>query len=352
MRRRKGEELAGSYLRHFGHALPEDIVETYFQSEIQEFTSPESNLRWFDPAPIAGEEFYQLVAATYPWYYTASTWDKHYACAMLQRFGIKNFVEVGCGDGTFLEMAASINVSGVGIDTNTKALEKVAAKGFTAGLPDSNKVKRARPDAVVMLQVLEHVPEPLEFTQSYVDQFQPERLLIAVPCHETLLSHVTDPLAWPPHHATMWSERAFQALGKKIGYSLVHVAYPPMTYLRFVQLFNHEEAGVSPLGPLRRREEIRQGTSEGTVDLAARIIRRFERWDTRFRDQGRTDLVAKCIKKFYRKVLRPFDEPNDTAAIGPAFGRLKWIYHRLMRRAWACRDFWMLVVMERQDSGR
>ncbi len=348
LRRRGGREIAASYRRHFGHVLPEELVETYFQSGIQEFVSSESNLRWFDPAPIAGEEFYQLMAATYPWYYTASTWDKHYACKMLQRYGIKNFLEVGCGDGIFLEMAASIDVSGSGIDTNTKALESVAAKGFVAGLPDSTQVASANPEALVMLQVLEHVPEPLDFVKFYVSQFDPRRLIVAVPCHETLLSEVTDPLAWPPHHVTMWSQKAFEALGEKIGYSLEHVAYPSMTYLRFVQLFNNEEGYSSPLGPLRRRENMRSGGADGVVDLAARGIRWFEKWDARLREQGRTDLLSKSIKKIYRDILRPFDEPDETVAIGPSFGRLKWLKQRLMHRDWACRDFWMLVVMERQ----
>ncbi len=349
LRCREGAELAASYRRHFGHALPTGIVETYFQDEIQEYTSPESDLRWFSPAPIAGEEFYQLMAATYPWYYTASTWDKHYACRILRDLGVRTFIEAGCGDGIFLEMAAAIGVSGKGIDTNTKALETATAKGLIVGLPDSPKVRLKNPDALVMLQVLEHVPEPLEFVRHYVTEFQPKRLIIAVPSHETLLAHVTDPLAWPPHHVTMWSRKAFECLGAKLGYSLNHVAYPPMTYQRLVQLFNNEEGDSTPLGNLRGRAQFGELDPGKAIDPAARFIRRVGSWDARLREQGREDVVAKFVKKVYRQVLRPLDEPEDTEAIGPSLGRIKWGYHCLRGRAWARRDFWMLVVLDRCD---
>ncbi len=347
LRNYSGQELANAYETHFGKALSPELVTRYFEQNVQEFHSSSSGLRWFSPAVIAGEEFYQLLDASYPWYYTKSTWDKHYAVRILKQLGVANFVEIGCGDGAFLEMASAAGLKGIGVDTNRVALEKLTAKGYNGLLPEAFTKPDENVDALVMLQVLEHVPEPLEFVRHYVKCCDPNRIIIAVPSHETLLARVSDPLAWPPHHVTMWSQRAFECLGELTGYTLSHTAYPPMTYLRFVQLFNHEDGGQSPLGALRRRRGDGASRAEAS-DVVARWIRNIGSVDRRTRDEQRTDLPSKLLRKLYRDVLRPLDEPTDTDLIGPRFGRLKWLTQRLLRRPWATRDFWMLVVLDKR----
>ena len=276
LRNRSGRELAEAYKIHFGNDLPEALVSRYFGKDVKEYQSSASGLRWFSPAAIAGEEFYQMLSSTYPWYYAPSTWDKHYALKLLKNQKIQNFVEVGCGDGIFLEMANSIGISGLGVETNGEALAAVSAKGLRAVLPDSFEKPANGVEALVMLQVLEHVPDPLGFMRHYVELCRPKQLVIAVPCHETLLAHVSDPLAWPPHHVTMWSEQAFHCLGELIDYKVSHSAYPPMTYLRFVQLFSHEKGGKSPLGSLRKRRVDKDGNPHSqTEDLVARCIQKM-----------------------------------------------------------------------------
>ena len=66
------------------------------------------------------------------------------------------------------------------------------------------------------------------------------------------------------------------------------------------------------------------------------------------RKNSRKGFASKLVKKLYRDVLRPLDEPEGTDYIGPRLGRAKWLFHRMQGRSWACRDFWMLVVLDRQ----
>ena len=346
--RRLGSNLAALYEDYFGEALPDEIVDRYFTEEIREYHSPESDLRWFSPAPIGGPEFYQYLAKTYPWYYTPETWDKHYARNLLRSAGVKRFLEVGCGEGCFLEMARQVGLSGLGVETNEQARDRVRERGLEAVLPAELDAIDGDFDTLVMLQVLEHVPDPLGFVRYYVDRVRPARIVIAVPSHETLLSHVSDPLAWPPHHVTMWSRQSFEHLGPALGYRLRRTAYSPMNYLRFVQLFDREIGIETPLGALRDRK----GDAAMATDRVARWIRSIERHDTRMRDQERKDVVAKLIKSVYRRVLRPFSEPVETTRVGPAWGRSKWLWHWCLGRPWARRDFWMLVVLERNPEGR
>lgn len=345
LRRRLGGELAACYEDYFGQALPPEIVDRYFTEEIREYHSEQSDLRWFSPAPIGGPEFYQYLSRTYPWYYTPETWDKHYARDVLQTVGVRRFLEVGCGDGCFLEMARQVGLSGLGVETNERARDQARERGLEAVMPSELDGVDGEFDTLVMLQVLEHVPDPLGFVRYYVDRVRPARIVIAVPSHETLLSHVADPLAWPPHHVTMWSRRSFENLGEALGYRLDRAAYAPMNYLRFVQLFDRETRIDSPLGTLRSRK------SEGgeATDQVARWIRSIEQQDARMRTQERSDIVAKLIKSVYRRVLRPLGEPLDTKRVGPAWGRSKWLWNWCLGKPWAQRDFWMLVVLERKS---
>lgn len=348
LRCRRGSELAECYQWYFGDALPKETVNRYFSQDIQEYVSPDSDLRWFSPAPVAGPDFYQLMSRRYSWYYTDATWDKHYARSLFRRLGVSRFVEVGCGDGIFLSMARSVGVEGVGVETNPAAIATARAQGLEVVDAEAFDGSQSGCDALVMLQVLEHVPEPLSFVRSYVSRCNPEKLIIAVPCHETLLSSVSDPLAWPPHHVTMWSEKSFRYLGECLGYDLVHTAYPPMTYSRFVQLYDIEPTTRTPLGVLRERAPGREG--EKPRDIAARLVAKWGQWDAWMRERNESGLRAKVIKTLYRKWLRGFAEPMGTKRIGPRWGRLKWLFNRAMGRHWANRDFWILVVLEKRSS--
>ncbi len=345
LRSREGAELGHCYDPYFGNALPEGMLRDYFQSTVQEYHSPESDLRWFSPAPIAGPEFYQLMARTYPWYYSPETWDKHYTLGLFRRLGIRRFVEVGCGDGLFLGMARDQGVEGLGIDTNREALERARSQGLEVMEPEAYRPEAPGVDACVMLQVLEHVPEPLDFLRNYVEQCQPKRLIIAVPSHETLLAQVSDPLAWPPHHVTMWSRRSFEYAGQQLGYRLVETAFPPMTYGRFVELFNKEPSLETPLG--RFRPQAQAGAASG--DWISRLIRRFGALDARLGAGEGRGLMGKIVRYAYRRFLRGWAEPEGLDRRGPWLGRTRWMVQRLLGRPWALRDFWILVVLEREQ---
>jgi SAM-dependent methyltransferase len=73
-------------------------------------------------------------------------------------------------------------------------------------------------DAICSFQVLEHVPDPLEFLEGMIGMLRPGgRLLLSVP-NAGVMKKI-DPrnqelLNLPPHHMGHWSEQCFRSLEK------------------------------------------------------------------------------------------------------------------------------------------
>ena len=75
-------------------------------------------------------------------------------------------LDVGCGDGLFLELLKKKGIRGVGLDKSEVAVSRVRAKGLEAEQLDFVLRPLPFPDnsfeVVVMLDVLEHLQEPAQ----------------------------------------------------------------------------------------------------------------------------------------------------------------------------------------------
>jgi SAM-dependent methyltransferase len=256
-RTRTGSDLLQSYQSRFGLTIPASLATAYFDHTFSEHECPGSGLRWFTPGIVGGSDFYEFLAKSLPWYYSAESWDKKHALAVLQRLGCRSMFEVGCGSGALLRAASAAGLTVAGTELNVIQIEAARRAGLAVYAPDKIPATLTA-DALVMLQVLEHVPRPLEFTVDLVRQVRPRHLLIAVPGFETLLGRTSDPLVWPPHHISFWSARAFAKLAELIGAELVEVTYQPLAWPWFAAVVGTEPDGHLPgLPPLRYRRFLR-----------------------------------------------------------------------------------------------
>jgi len=250
---RTGGELLQAYETHFGLTIPPTLAAAYFEHTFSEHECPSSGLRWFTPAVVGGADFYEFLSKSLPWYYHADTWDKKHALAVLRQLGCRSMFEAGCGSGELLRAAIATGLSAAGSELNALQIESAGRAGLTVYAPDDIP-DTLSVDALVMLQVLEHVPRPLEFTRALVRRVRPHYLLIAVPAFETLLGRTTDPLVWPPHHISFWSARALAKLAGAMGADLVEVAYEPLAWPQFAAIAGGEPQGrLFYFPPLRFR---------------------------------------------------------------------------------------------------
>jgi 2-polyprenyl-3-methyl-5-hydroxy-6-metoxy-1,4-benzoquinol methylase len=244
IRRREAAELAGSYRSYLNTALPPDLVQRYFRSAVTEFFCENCGFRYYGPSLLGDGDYYYALANLFPWYYNPKTWDKGVALDYVASLGNVRVVEVGCGPGDFLESLRQHNIECMGIDLNGKAVATATRKGLAAYLPGEQP--KVDCDVLCMFQTIEHVENPVDFLAAYVRQFEPGVILLSAPCFESLLGYTSDPLSWPPHHATAWSAKAFGVLAEALGRRLDRVWYESGNLSYYRQRHQWEVGGKIP----------------------------------------------------------------------------------------------------------
>ncbi len=242
---RSAQELADAYQSYLGKPIPDALRHKYFTQPIVQYQSRESGLRWFSPKVVGEGDLYKFLGLTFDWYYEDS-WDKFVALKFLKKLK-SPFLDVGCGNGNFLRLAKRAGLSGMGIDLNPEAVAQAQADGLQVHLESAVPRDFQYPPVLCLFQTLEHVPDPLAFLKSYIDRTQCKTLIVSVPCFETLLGYTRDPLSWPPHHITFWSEKALRTLGDLVHYRVVRVAYQELpSYKRFKVVWGRENGKPLP----------------------------------------------------------------------------------------------------------
>lgn len=243
LRQRDSTELANGYKTYLGKALPQVLVDKYFGSTAFEYYCATCNFRNYEPALLGESDYYEWLGQTFDWYYS-SGWDKLLALEYLQTLTPDRVVEIGSGNGWFLEQLTHRGLHGIGIDINEKAVAAAKERGLDVYLPGEAQIDRC--DVLCLFQTIEHVSDPIGFLRPYIREYLPKTLLISAPCFESLLGYTTDPLAWPPHHRTAWSEKSFARLSGLLGVSIRRVWYQPLGFDEFQSKQSREGNGKLP----------------------------------------------------------------------------------------------------------
>lgn len=233
MRVRDPEELAASYGTYLRACLPENLVRKYFKEPITEYFSGVSGLRWYSPSHLGDGEYYSALNSLYNWYYNPGSWDKVRAVEILRNAKASSVVELGSGSGWLLEALRSAGVASVGVEINPDAVASARARGLEVFFPGEAEARTFKCEWLCLLQTIEHVDQPRQFLADAIRSFAPARMILSAPCFEGLLGYTSDPLSWPPHHATAWSEEAFKTLARLVGFRVVDVSYSPLSYDEF-----------------------------------------------------------------------------------------------------------------------
>lgn len=185
----------------------------------------------FLPSVIGSDLFYQeLSRMGESWYYLADKWEYRKAAALIGP--AMRVLDVGCGQGFFLEECRRRGAEAEGIELNSTAAAAGRAKGFEVHeemLEDFANRHVAKFDVVSLFQVLEHVAAPVELAaQAFRCTTPTGRLIIAVPNMDGLVGKVDPvPSNVPPHHLSRWTTRSLQALAARLGASVECFLYEP-----------------------------------------------------------------------------------------------------------------------------
>jgi len=199
--------------------------------EIHLYRCARTGLRFYSPPSIAGSaELYRRLESL-EYYYLDQKWEHDVAIAEM-RAG-ERVLDVGCGRGAFVRRMIDRGVRGEGLESNLSAAQAAQAEGLTVHTENLSSYAAGCSeayDAVCAFQVLEHVPDPRMFLELMVAMLKPGgKLILAVPNHDSFISHATNNLLdGPPHHVTQWARSVLEYLPALLPLEADHFLCEPL----------------------------------------------------------------------------------------------------------------------------
>jgi 2-polyprenyl-3-methyl-5-hydroxy-6-metoxy-1,4-benzoquinol methylase len=145
---------------------------------------------------------------------------------LLRHGPLSDLLEIGCGPGLFLEEARRLGVTTtIGVDLNPWAIAAARERGVDARLGSIEAIPATtRFDAIVMLDVLEHIRAPLPFLATLRSRLRPDgRLLVMTPNVRSLLARVSG-RRWVslkiPEHVRYYSPRGIRSVLAAAGFEV------------------------------------------------------------------------------------------------------------------------------------
>ncbi len=147
-----------------------------------------------------------------------NNFQKEQAAFFIEKFKLKNknILEVGCGDGNFLSILQGLNVNAYGNEPSRPFRELALKKGLKVDdlFVDENYNHPTAPfDAVVSREVMEHVPQPIEFLRNIRRVVKSDGyVLIEVPNFEKAIDQLRYYDMFPDHLSYFTRESLTAAL--------------------------------------------------------------------------------------------------------------------------------------------
>lgn len=230
-------QLNGGQLRRAWEALGHRLSPVAFgaispEAVIQLRACSGCGFTFCDPALAGSEQFYrELEHASY---FPPAKPEFSRTLEFAKRNNLKRVLDVGCGDGAFLDLAARAGMQTHGLEFNRAAVEKTRAKGHRvwSELLDQLSVEQTggKFDLITLFQVVEHVSDPVGLMNSARRFLAPGGFIsIAVPSAQGVYRLVPfDPHQWPPHHISRWRIADFRNLSAKCGLKLAEAGGEPL----------------------------------------------------------------------------------------------------------------------------
>jgi SAM-dependent methyltransferase len=133
-------------------------------------------------------------------------------------------LDVGCGEGVFVNFARGLGRDAYGVDRSRKSIEAGRARyGLTTLAVGEASESSGVFDAATLFEVIEHVSDPRQYLVDVSSRVRSGGLLvISTPNRDRW--PVKDFVDFPPHHPTRWSLRALRELGERAGLVEVRVS--------------------------------------------------------------------------------------------------------------------------------
>jgi SAM-dependent methyltransferase len=208
--------------------------------------------RFYDPLLAGGAEFYEELMSTRA--YPGNSPEFSFALDLAKREGLKRILDVGCGEGAFLDQARECGLETSGVELNRVAAEATRNKGhhmFDKRMEDITADDLdGGTDLLTLFQVIEHVPSPVDFIKDASRLIRSGGYLVfGVPSQKRMLGLLHyDPADWPPHHVSRWRTADFSKLAERAGLQLVGHGHDRLYGLGIAWAYQYHNRFAAALG--------------------------------------------------------------------------------------------------------
>jgi SAM-dependent methyltransferase len=224
----QSDTIVSGYRNAYGIDVSEYFVGT---DRIEIYECQVTGYRFYYPFYLAGRESLYQQLQKFDWNYKAEKWEYEKAIGYISKGS--RVLDVGCGRGAFVKIAAESGLNAHGLELNTSAVSAARDDGLSvsAELIGHHAVKFPEAyDAICSFQVLEHIPNVRQFIYDCIRALKPGGILIfGVPNNGSFLRYDRQAvLNAPPHHMGLWSSKSLAALPTIFPLSLKELAIEPL----------------------------------------------------------------------------------------------------------------------------
>ena len=216
----------GAMIRKLWQACDRALTEEAYgafrpETEVILFECHQCGFRFFDPRLAGSGRFYEELE--HAGYYVAERPEFRFALNLCRQENIRKLLDVGGGEGAFLDLAKAAGLETYGLELNQQAAELSAGKGhrmLSRPLEELSAQDLGGPvDMLTLFQVVEHVPDPKSFLKAAAVLVRPGGLIVVAVPNRFGLRRVQplDPANLPPHHVSHWRMKDLKHLGEVSG---------------------------------------------------------------------------------------------------------------------------------------
>ena len=188
------------------------------------------DLRFFWPLRAGDAEFYAPVVDDVG--YTTEKWE--FGWVRARSAAGSRALDVGCGHGVFLAGLLRRGDTVFGLEQSDEVAARTAARGIPMSMESIESFSRSNAgafDFASAFHVLEHVTDPAGFVRDVARCVRPGgSVFLSMPNDERTFRPALEPLDFPPHHVTRWTERSLRALADRLGLRVVEVGFEPLAH--------------------------------------------------------------------------------------------------------------------------
>jgi SAM-dependent methyltransferase len=197
----------------------------------------------FYPAMSGDSEFYSELTSLSPKYYNQIKWEFGIAKSLILHGN--SVLDVACGTGAFLRSINDIVGDAVGVDTNPSAVglaKKAGLKVFEKSIEQFATENTGRFEVVTAFQVIEHIESIMPFLLKAYQCVRPGGILVvSVPNRERRTHEGFEPLDYPPHHLSRWSDSQLRTVAELLKGDLLRIYKEPITDAQLIRALRERE---------------------------------------------------------------------------------------------------------------